>query len=157
MNEMHRTQCCVVKSFNQIQSTEWQVAIFFSDLLFLFQLVTGTFEISWRADLLGLVRLLWIAARAVPDARTLISSRDRFPDAGTFFLRKKCNAFNQTPEIKGCLCLTIHIATALHLFSACALDVTSTVMTRMHVRSSMCAHSPLSGSSVNKSSAQDTE
>ena len=30
-------------------------------------------------------------------------------------------------------------------------------MTRMHVRSSMCAHSPLSGSSVNESCAQDTE
>ena len=30
-------------------------------------------------------------------------------------------------------------------------------MTRMHVCSSMCAHSPLSGSSVNESSAQDTE
>ena len=56
-----------------------------------------------------------------------------------------------------CLCLTIHIATVLHLFSACTLDVTSTVMTRMHVRSSMCAHSPLSGSSVNESCAQDTE
>ena len=27
----------------------------------------------------------------------------------------------------------------------------------MHVRSSMCAHSPLSGSSVNESCAQDTE
>ena len=35
--------------------------------------------------------------------------------------------------------------------------VTSTVMTRMHVRSSVCAHSPLSGSSVNESCAQDTE
>ena len=56
-----------------------------------------------------------------------------------------------------CLCLTIHIATALHLFSACTLDVTSTVMTRMHVRSSMCAHSPSSGSSVNESCTQDTE
>ena len=56
-----------------------------------------------------------------------------------------------------CLCLTIHIATALHLFSACTLDVASTVMTRMHVRSSMRAHSPLSGSSVNESCAQDTE
>ena len=56
-----------------------------------------------------------------------------------------------------CLCLTIHIATALHLFSACTLDVTSTVMTRMHVRSSMRARSPLSGSSVNESCAQDTE
>ena len=55
------------------------------------------------------------------------------------------------------LCLTVHIATALHLFSACTLDVTSTVMTRMHVRSSMCAHSPSSGSSVNESCAQDTE
>ena len=57
-----------------------------------------------------------------------------------------------------CLCLTIHIATALHLFSsACTLDVTSTVMTRMHFRSSTRAHSPLSGSSVNESCAQDTE
>ena len=55
------------------------------------------------------------------------------------------------------MCLTIHIATSLHLFSACTLDVTSTVMTRMHVRSSMRAHSPLSGSSVNESCAQDTE
>ena len=55
------------------------------------------------------------------------------------------------------MCLTILIATALHLFSACTLDVTSTVMTRMHVRSSMCAHSPSSGSSVNESCAQDTE
>ena len=61
------------------------------------------------------------------------------------------------PRQEECLCLTIHIATALHLFSACTLDVTSTVMTRMHVRSSMCAHSPLSGSSVNESCAQDTE
>ena len=62
------------------------------------------------------------------------------------------------PRQEECLCLTIHIATALHLlFSACALDVTSTVMTRMHVRSSMRAHSPLSGSSVNESCAQDTE
>ena len=51
-----------------------------------------------------------------------------------------------------------HIATALHLlFTACTSDVTSTVMTRMHVRSSMRAHSPLSGSSVNESCAQDTE
>ena len=50
-----------------------------------------------------------------------------------------------------------HIATALHLFSACTLDVTSTVMTRTHVRSSLRAHSPLSGSSVNGSCAQDTE
>ena len=33
----------------------------------------------------------------------------------------------------------------------------TTVMTRMHVRSSMRAHSPLSGSSVNESCAQDTE
>ena len=57
-----------------------------------------------------------------------------------------------------CLCLTIHIATAMHLLSsACTQDVTSTVMTRMHVRSSMRAHSPLSGSSVNESCAQDTE
>ena len=57
-----------------------------------------------------------------------------------------------------CLCLTIHIATALHLFSACTLDVTSTVMTRVHVRSSMRTHSPLSGSSnVYESCAQDTE
>ena len=55
------------------------------------------------------------------------------------------------------MCLTIHNATSLHLFSACILDVTSTVMTRMHVRSSMCAHSQLSGSSVNESCAQDTE
>ena len=56
------------------------------------------------------------------------------------------------------MCLTIHIAAALHLlFSACTLDVTSTVMTRMHVRSSMRAHSPLSGSSVNEGCAQDTE
>ena len=56
------------------------------------------------------------------------------------------------------LCLTIHIVTAQHLlFSACTLDVTSTVMTRMHVRSSMRAHSPLSGSSVKESCAQDTE
>ena len=38
-----------------------------------------------------------------------------------------------------------------------SLDVTSTVMTRMHVRSSMRAHSPLSGSSVNGSCAQDAE
>ena len=46
----------------------------------------------------------------------------------------------------------------LHLlFSACTLDVTSTMMTRMHVRSSIRAHSPLSGSSVNESRAQDTE
>ena len=50
-----------------------------------------------------------------------------------------------------------HAILALHLFSACTLDVTSTVMTRMHVRSSMRAHSPLSGSSVNESCAQDTE
>ena len=56
-----------------------------------------------------------------------------------------------------CLCLAIHIATALHLFSACTQDVTSTVMTRMHVRSSVRAHSPLSGSSVYESCAQDTE
>ena len=56
-----------------------------------------------------------------------------------------------------CLCLAIHIATALHLFSACTLDVTSTEMTRKHVCSSMCAHSPLSGSSVNESCAQYTE
>ena len=61
------------------------------------------------------------------------------------------------PRQEECLCLTIHIATALHLFSACTLDVTSTVMTRVHVRSSICAHSPLSDSSVNESSAQDTE
>ena len=61
------------------------------------------------------------------------------------------------PRQEECLCLTIHIATALHLFSACTLDVTSTVMTRMHVRSSVCAHSPSSGSSVNESCAQDTE
>ena len=80
---------------------QWQVAIFFRSH-FLFQLITRTFKISWRADLLGLVRLFWIAARAVPDARTLISSRDRFPDAGTFFFsKKKSKAFNQTPEIKG--------------------------------------------------------
>ena len=56
------------------------------------------------------------------------------------------------PSQEECLCLTIHIATALHLLSsACALDVTSTVMTRMHVRSSMLAHSPLSGSNMNES------
>ena len=56
------------------------------------------------------------------------------------------------PPRQECLSLTIHIATALHLlFSACTQDVTSTVMTRMHVRSSMRAHSPLSGSSVNES------
>ena len=56
-----------------------------------------------------------------------------------------------------CLCLTIHIATALHLlFSACTLDVTSKVMPRMHVRSSVRAHSHF-GSSVNASCAQDTE
>ena len=62
------------------------------------------------------------------------------------------------PRQEECLCLTIHIAAALHLlFSACTLDVTSTVMTRMHVRSSMRAHCPLSGSSVNESCAQDTE
>ena len=36
-------------------------------------------------------------------------------------------------------------------------DVTSTVMTRMQVRSSMRAHSLLSGSRVNESCAQDTE
>ena len=46
---------------------------------------------------------------------------------------------------------------ALFFFPACTLDVTSTVMTRMHVRSSMRAHSPLSGSSVTESCAQDTE
>ena len=62
------------------------------------------------------------------------------------------------PRQEECLCLIIHIATALHLLtSACTLDVTSTVMTRMHARSSMRAHSPLSGSSVNESCAQDTE
>ena len=61
------------------------------------------------------------------------------------------------PRQEECLCLTIHIATALHFFSACTLDVTSTVMTRMQVRSSMCAHSPLSGLSVNESCAQYTE
>ena len=44
-----------------------------------------------------------------------------------------------------CLCLTIHIATALP----------STVITRMHIHP--CAHSPLSGSSVNESCALDTE
>ena len=38
---------------------------------------------------------------------------------------------------RNCLCLTIHNATALHLFSGCTLDVTSTVLTRMHVRSSV--------------------
>ena len=43
------------------------------------------------------------------------------------------------------------------LISVCTLDVTSTVMTRMHVRSSVRADSPLSGSSVNESCAQDTE
>ena len=43
------------------------------------------------------------------------------------------------------LCLTIHTATALRLLSSArTLDVTSTVVTRMHVRSSMRAHSPLS-------------
>ena len=44
---------------------------------------------------------------------------------------------------------------ALVVFSP--LDVTSTVMTRMHVRSSIRAHSPLPGSSVNESCEQDTE
>ena len=38
-----------------------------------------------------------------------------------------------------CLCLTIHIATALHLFSSCTLDVTLTAMTRMHPLIHVCA------------------
>ena len=71
--------------------------------------------------------------------------------------REKLNLCGEL-EVKNCLCLTIHIATALHLFSsACTPDVTSTVMTRVHLRSSMRAHSPLSGSSVKESCAQDTE
>ena len=62
------------------------------------------------------------------------------------------------PRQEECLCLTIHMATALHLFSACTPDVTSPVMTRMHVRSSHgVSHSPSSCSSVNESCAQDTE
>ena len=73
------------------------------------------------------------------------------------FDKTKCLPFFPFFSFPFCLCLTIHIATALHLFSACTLDVISTVMTRMHVRSSMRAHSPLSGSSVNESCAQDTE
>ena len=68
------------------------------------------------------------------------------------------HGFVTHPRQEQCLCLTVHIATALHLLSsACTLYVTSTVMTRMHVRSSIGAHSPLSGSSVTEFCAQDTE
>ena len=49
-----------------------------------------------------------------------------------------------------------HAILRQHLLSVCTLDLTSTVMTYMHIHPCVM-HSPLSGSSVNESCAQNTE